>query len=205
MSNSKLSLIGSGGHAGVLIDMMKLLRVDIDNLYDDNYSNRAFKNIEVVSPIDFNIPENAIIAVGDNLVRRNISIKSKNKIWWKLVHPSAIISRDVNVGQGTVIMAGSLIQTGVNIGEHSIINTGACIDHDCEIGSYSHISPNVSIAGGVCIGEGTHIGIGACVIPGITIGKWVTIGAGAVVIYPVPDYAVVVGNPGRVIKFNSYE
>ena len=133
MTTSKLSLIGSGGHAGVLIDMMKLLGVDIDNLYDDNYSNKACKNIEVISPIDFDIPENAIIAVGDNLVRRKLSIKSKNKNWWKLVHPNAIISRDVNVGQGTVIMAGSIIQTGVIIGEHSIINTGACIDHDCEI------------------------------------------------------------------------
>jgi acetyltransferase EpsM len=205
MSTSKLSLIGSGGHASVLIEMMKLLRLEIGNLYDDNCSIKSCKNIEVVSPIDFKIRENAIIAVGDNLVRKKLSIESSNKNWCKLVHPSAIISMDVNVGQGTVIMAGCVIQTGVIIGEHSIINTGACIDHDCEIGSFAHISPNVSIAGGVCIGEGTHIGIGACVIPGITLGKWVTIGAGAVVIKPVPDYAVVVGNPGRVIKFNNYE
>jgi acetyltransferase EpsM len=55
----------------------------------------------------------------------------------------------------------------------------------------------------VQVGEGTHIGIGACVVQGIKVGKWATIGAGAVIIKDVPDYAVVVGNPGRIIKYNS--
>jgi acetyltransferase EpsM len=55
----------------------------------------------------------------------------------------------------------------------------------------------------VFVGEGTQVGIGACVIQGVKIGKWATIGAGAVIINDVPDYAVVVGNPGKVIKFNS--
>ena len=58
------------------------------------------------------------------------------------------------------------------------------------------------MAGNVAVGEGTQIGIGAAVIQGVTIGKWATIGAGAVIIEDVPDFAVVVGNPGRVIKMN---
>ena len=52
------------------------------------------------------------------------------------------------------------------------------------------------------VGEGAHVGIGACVIQDIKIGKWATIGAGAVIIDDVPDYAVVVGNPGKIIKYN---
>jgi acetyltransferase EpsM len=55
----------------------------------------------------------------------------------------------------------------------------------------------------VKVGEGTHIGIGSSVIQGITIGKWVTIGAGAVIIRDIPDFAVVVGNPGKIIKYNE--
>ena len=51
--------------------------------------------------------------------------------------------------------------------------------------------------------EGANIGIGAVVIQGLTIGKWSTIGAGSVIINDVPDYAVVVGNPGKVIKYND--
>jgi acetyltransferase-like isoleucine patch superfamily enzyme len=52
----------------------------------------------------------------------------------------------------------------------------------------------------VYIGEGAHIGAGSVVIQGIKIGKWSTIGAGTVVIKDVPDYATVVGNPGKTIK-----
>ena len=50
-------------------------------------------------------------------------------------------------------------------------------------------------------GEGTLIGAGATVTPGINIGSWALVGAGAVIIEDVPDYAVVVGNPGRIIKY----
>jgi len=84
-----------------------------------------------------------------------------------------------------------------------IINTNASVDHDCKIHDFAHISPQVGLAGGVEIGEGTHIGIGACIIQNITIGKWATIGAGTVVLKNVPDYAVVVGNPGKIIKYNE--
>ena len=63
-----------------------------------------------------------------------------------------------------------------------------------------HISPNAALAGNVSVGEGTQIGIGAAVIQGIKIGKWVTVGAGAVIIKDIPDYAVVVGNPARILS-----
>jgi len=59
------------------------------------------------------------------------------------------------------------------------------------------------LAGNVTVGEGSHVGIGASVIQGVTIGKWATIGAGSVIIKDVPDFATVVGNPGRIIKINK--
>jgi sugar O-acyltransferase (sialic acid O-acetyltransferase NeuD family) len=100
-------------------------------------------------------------------------------------------------------MAGVSINSGVNVGKHSIINTNSCIDHDCVLNDFVHVSPNAALAGSVTVGEGTHIGISACVIQGIKIGTWATIGAGAVVVDDVPDYAVVVGNPARIIKYNQ--
>ena len=53
------------------------------------------------------------------------------------------------------------------------------------------------------VGEGTQIGINATIRQGINIGKWATIGAGAVIVKDVPDYAVVVGNPGKIIRYNQ--
>jgi acetyltransferase EpsM len=60
-----------------------------------------------------------------------------------------------------------------------------------------------ALAGSVIVEEGSQIGINATIRQGIKIGKWVTIGAGAVIVKDVPDYAVVVGNPGRIIKYNK--
>ena len=202
-----ISVIGCGRHARVLLDIIGLLGLKVNFLYDDNFGvdKPLYLIDKFVSPINFEISENAIIAIGDNFSRKEVSAKVNKKIWDTIIHPTSIISNDIVIGEGTVIMAGAIIQTGTRIGKHCIINTGACIDHDCEIGSFAHISPNVSIAGGVCIGEGTHIGIGACVIPGITIGKWVKIGAGAVVIRDIPDFSVSVGNPARIIKYNKID
>ena len=59
------------------------------------------------------------------------------------------------------------------------------------------------MAGNVQVGEGTQIGIGASVIQGVKIGKWAMIGAGSVIISDVPDFAVVVGNPGKIIKYKT--
>ena len=74
------------------------------------------------------------------------------------------------------------------------------MDHDCSLEDFVHICPHATLCGNVSVGEGTQIGAGATVIQGIKIGKWCMIGAGAVIIEDVPDYSVVVGVPGKVIK-----
>ena len=85
--------------------------------------------------------------------------------------------------------------------EFCIINSGAVVEHDVRLGDFVHIAPNAVLTGNVTIDEGTQVGTGASVIPGIKIGKWASIGAGAVIIEDVPDFAVLVGNPGKIIKY----
>jgi acetyltransferase EpsM len=86
--------------------------------------------------------------------------------------------------------------------KHVIINTAASVDHDCKIADLVHISPNSTLCGNVKVGFGSHIGAGSVINPNITIGKWCIIGSGAVIIRDIPDYAIVVGNPGKIIKYN---
>ena len=96
-----------------------------------------------------------------------------------------------------------VIQPNTTIGKHVIVNTSASIDHDNYIADFVHVAPKVALTGHVEVGEGSFIGAGAVVIPKIKIGKWCTIGAGSVVIKDVPDNAVVVGNPAKIIRYQN--
>lgn len=201
---NKIILFGASGHCKVIIDILQCNEIIIEKVFDDNQYKEEILGYPILhsSKMDLNSLDEIILSIGNNLVRRLLS-KKLNVKYAKAIHPSAIISNNSSIDEGTVVMAGVVINPDVKIGKHCIINSGAIIEHDCIIYNFAHISPNVSLAGGVEVGEGSHIGIGAIIIQGIKIGKWVTIGAGAVIINDIPDYAVVVGNPGKIIKYNN--
>ena len=196
-------LFGASGHAKSVIDIAESIGLKISLIYDDNPSTEAVCHIPVEKYVSgfSGQSETWIISIGDNKIRKEVSSKLPQK-FGQLIHRTSSNSSWSSIGAGTVVMAKVVINACVTIGEHCIINSGAVIEHDCILKDFVHISPNASLAGGVTVGEGTHIGIGVCVIPGIKIGKWVTIGAGTVIINDVPDGAVVVGNPGKIIKRN---
>lgn len=194
---------GAGGHGKVLHDIALCSNEDDVIKFADDSDVRSFAGVDVISPSDIPSTETIIIAVGDNKVRNRIAESLLNHEFKTLIHPKSCVSRSVKMGEGTAVMAGSVINAGATVGKHVILNTNCSVDHDCIICDFVHISPNAALAGNVNIGEGTHVGISATIIQGLNIGKWVTIGAGAVVIRDVPDYAVVVGNPGKIIKYNT--
>jgi acetyltransferase EpsM len=191
-------LFGASGHGKVVADIAIENGIEITAFIDHDVNKTECYGFPVIhNIIDKEKP--LIITIGDNLARKAIAEKIANKVE-KLIHPKSIISNTSKIGKGTVVMGGATINADSCIGEHCIINTNSSIDHECHIEDFVHISPNVALAGNVYIGEGSHIGIGAAIIQNINIGKWCVIGAGAVILKDVPDYSVVVGNPGRIIK-----
>ncbi|NQV78290.1 MAG: acetyltransferase [Lutibacter sp.] len=203
--NKILSLLGAGGHAKVVIEAAKLSGFLVDFLYDDDplKSDTNYGDNKVIGNIDVNFTGSLIIAIGNNKIRKLLFTRISKANWQIIAHPTAIISKDVFIGKGSVIMAGAIIQPGTRIGKHCIINTGVCVDHDCIIGDFVHIAPNCSLAGGVSVGEGTFIGIGSCIVPNITIGSWTNVGAGSVIIKDQPDNCTTLGVPAKPIKFNN--
>lgn len=198
-----MHILGAGGHAKVIIDILKINNIEISGIWDDNEDSKGFSDLFIDGKIaDLDSGETSVlVAIGSNHVRKSIADEFKFK-FGIAVHPSSVISPSAKLYEGTVVMPNVAVNASSFIGKHVILNTGCIVDHDCKIGDYAHISPQAALTGGVEVGEGTNIGVAACVIPGIKIGKWATIGAGTVVISDVPDYAVVVGNPGRIIKYN---
>lgn len=197
-------LIGASGHAKVIIDILEKSGQSIDFLVDANISIKELSGITVIHQDEYEAESRheLILSIGANSVRKRLAGLFATR-FGKAIHPSVIVASEVEMGEGTVVMAGAVINPSTQIGKHCIINTTASIDHDCQIGDFVHISPNATLCGSIRVGEGTHIGAGATIIPNVDIGKWATVGAGAVVISDIPDHAVAVGNPARIIKYNE--
>ncbi|WP_246197798.1 acetyltransferase [Chitinophaga agrisoli] len=198
-------LIGASGHGKVIAEILENNGATISGVFDDDPARQQLLDYPVLGPFDaakYPKDKQVIISIGNNRIRKK-KARELDTSFGTAIHPSANISARSRVGEGSVIMAGVSINCNSVIGKHNILNTNCSIDHDCVLGDFVHVSPNAALAGNVRIGEGTQIGIGACVIQGLIIGKWVTIGAGTVVITDVPDHAVIVGNPGRIIKYNQ--
>ncbi len=199
---NKVYLYGASGHAKVIIENLEEQNYTIEGLFDDNITIKSILDYPCFGALDLNKIADAklIISIGNNLIRKNLSDQLDSKLFFTLADQSANISKRATIGIGTVIMKGASINSDVVIGKHAIINTNSSIDHDCKLGDFVHISPNAALSGNVEIGEGTHIGTGTAIIQDIKIGKWCTIGAGSTIINDIPDYSVVVGNPGKIIK-----
>ena len=198
-------IIGAGGHAKVVADILICQSVNVAGFVDDDPAlwQKQVLRLPVLGSIDSCMnyaPDGLVVGIGSNAVRRAIVERlggQATSLWRTAIHPSAIVAKSAQVGPGTVIMAGAIVNPDSVIGSHAIINTSATVDHDCSIGDYTHIAPGTTLGGGVRIGTGTIVGIGSVVMPGRTIGEWATIGAGAVVVYDVPDRVVAKGVPAR--------
>ena len=203
--NTNVVIYGGGGHCKVLLEVFfEEQKYQVKGIYDDNPKSDSLYGVKVSKspPLSFFRNKNCIVAIGDNATRKKI-VQQLQTNYVMTIHPTAVISKFAKIGHGTQIMATAVVNPDTEIGHHCIINTGAIVEHDCLLGDYVHISPNATLGGGVKVGEGTQIGIGASVLPNLTIGKNVMVGAGAVVVENIPDNAVVVGVPGKIIKYHN--
>ncbi len=195
---NKIAIYGASGHGKVVADMARLNGYDtilyIDDGENDYMSFETFLKQDLQMPVAF--------GVGINHVRAKLYQKCMDNGLEivTLIHPSAVLSSSVTVGEGSVVMAGVVMNADANIGKCCIINSSCVIEHDNIIGDFAHISPLVSCAGDVTIGEYTHIGIGSCIIQGINIGSDSIIGAGSVVVTDIEKQTLAYGNPCKVIK-----
>lgn len=196
---NRLIIIGASGHGKVIADIaVKIGYTDIVFL-DDNEKITECAGFPVVGKTvqAGDMDGDKIVAIGKAGIREKIQ-KTIETV--TLVHPDAIISRRVQIGQGTVVMAGAVINSDVTIGQGCIINTCASVDHDCKIGDYVHVSVGAHVAGTCEIGKGTWIGAGAIVSNNIKVCRDCMIGAGSVVVKDIDEAGVYVGVPVRKIK-----
>ena len=127
-------LIGNGGYAKVVTDLIEKLNGNIVQIYnsDDDYKENHYPNAEVV------------IAIGNNECRQRIAAKIKHP-FATLVHPSAVVSHHVNIGTGSVVLANAVIQADTQLGNFVIVQPNATIDHEVIIENYVMVYPGAYI------------------------------------------------------------
>lgn len=129
----------------------------------------------------------------------------------------AVVFEGAVVGENCNICAHTLIENGVNVGNNVTVKSGVYLWEGTIIADNVFIGPNATFTNdvmprskvypekfsGITVNEGASIGANATILPGVTIGKGAMVGAGAVVVSDVPERAVVVGNPAKVIRYLS--
>lgn len=199
---SKLIIIGAGGHGKVVTEIAKKNGYNNISFLDDDIGvkkNLDYPVVGTLQDIDDYSHCDFFIAIGDATIRRKLFLKLKQKGFSiiTLIHPSAIISSNCEIGEGTVLMAATVLTNNCKIGKGCIINTASSVDHDSVIGDFVHISIGARIAGNVFICENTVLGAGSVVINNIRIESKCIIGAGAVVIKDIKKNGTYIGVPAK--------
>lgn len=180
---------------------------DILGFVDANTDLHGSKvhDIPVLGNIDWlsDRPKTGVaLGIGNSAVKARLVPKLRNlgAVFPTLIHPRASIGRRVELGEGTIICAGTIATTDLSLGSFNTININVTIGHDVRMQDYVTVAPGVHISGQVDIGEGTDMGTGSTVIQGIDIGEWSIVGAGASVVKPLASNVTAVGVPAKVIK-----
>jgi sugar O-acyltransferase (sialic acid O-acetyltransferase NeuD family) len=209
----KIVVVGSSGHARVALDVIRCQgSYEVAGLIDSfKPAGEAACGSTILGAVE-DIPElreklglqGYLIAVGDNAIRARITVAIEALVPGFLgvvaVHPAATVASDVQIGQGTLVMAGAVLNPGCVIGKGCIVNTRASLDHDGVLKDFVSLAPGVCAGGNVSVGTLSAVGLGAMIIHGRTVGANTVIGAGAVVVRDLPADAVAYGNPCRVIR-----
>ena len=187
-------LLGLGGHAHSVVDSIEQAGEYniIGFLETKEMQGKRFRDYQDLG-VDNNIQEyfdrgirSAFITIGfmgyGNI--RNRLYQQLKDIGYtvpNIIDRTAVVSENIELGDGIFIGKNAVINMNVKIGEMCIINTGAIVEHDCEIGKFSHIAVGSVLCGGVVVGEQTLIGANATVIQEKRIGNCCIIGAGSTI------------------------
>ena len=186
----KLILVGAGGHAKSIIDIILSTKMweiagivgleselgksilDIKVKWTDKDLQRISKEYKYV-----------VLAIGEigSTGIRVKKIKDLELLGFKLptiISPKSYVSKYSKIEEGCTIGHFAIVNANCNIGKHCIINTQSLIEHDTQIGDFSHISTSVTINGGVKIGSESFIGSKVMIREGLSLPRGTIISAG---------------------------
>ncbi len=193
MTSKKICIVGAEGCGRetlmCLIDIIASTNLKINEvccfmLLDKDIKEKTIMGINVIPQSTFD-PKlyKVVVAIADVLTRKSV-VKSLpiETEYTKIIHPNAIISESVEIGEGSIITAGVILTHNIKIGNHALINLHTTIAHDCTIGNYFTTAPGVRVSGNCKFGDNIYLGTNSAVRQGVTICNDVTVAMGGLVI-----------------------
>jgi sugar O-acyltransferase (sialic acid O-acetyltransferase NeuD family) len=210
---TRIAIFGSSGHARSVIDVVerqgryKIVGL-IDSFADIGHNTLGYRVLGGEDDLGSIMREHDIsalsIAIGDNYQRGELVARLKRAHgsirFVTAIHPAASVANSVQIGTGTVVMAGATVGASSQVGEFCIINSNSSIDHDCKMMDYSSIAPGAATGGSCTLGEYSAIGIGVSINQKLSIGQHTVVGSGATVVRSVADFKVAYGTPAVEIR-----
>ncbi len=200
----KIVILGMGGHAESLVDILERQRqyeiagyvVNDETSEKEGCAYPILGNDGDLERIYQSGITNAAVGIG-YLGKSDI----RERLWTTLKRigfrlpiicdPSVILSKSVQIGEGSMIGKGAVLNVNASVGKMCIINTGAILEHDCQVGDFSHISVGTVLCGAVTVGRSVLVGANATVIQCISIGDGTIVGAGTTVRRNVKNHCIV--------------
>lgn len=201
-------VIGGGGHAKVLISVLRKLQWDVLG-YTDARDNGVILGANHLGD-DGALPDlrcshgrcGAVVGVGKvdaSPLRTSLQerVESLGFVVPVVVSPDATVNAEVTLGTGTAVFDGAIVNSGTRTGRACIINSNSTVEHDSWLGDNVHIASGATVCGGVTVGENCFVGAGATVVQGVRICDDCLVGAGAVVTRDLQEPGTYVGSPAE--------
>lgn len=192
----KKAIIGAGGFAREI--KAHIGDYTLKCFVDDQYWKENTEYIYPLSEFDPNEYE-VLVAIGDPKDRFDMIQKLPNETkYFKYIHPSVqILGYDVQIGDGSIICAGTILTTNIKIGKHCHLNLHTTIGHDCEIGDYFTTAPGAKISGNCKISDCVYVGTNASIKQKMSICGFSTIGMNAAVVKNITEPGTYIGVPAK--------
>lgn len=209
---NRLVIIGAGGMGRTMYDMARESvgygeAFVVKGFVDDNVS--ALNGFEGFPPILGTIRDYVpdahdvfVCAVGGDARRQCIEeILGRGGRFLTMIHRTARVGTNVQIGEGTVIGAFTTIGAGARVGRYNLIQSYSIVAHDCRVGDWNRIDTHVTLVGGTTLENGVDVYTGAVVNHGVVVESGARVAACSFVIRRVKCGTTVMGNPAKVWNF----
>lgn len=204
----KIIIVGAGGFGRMIYswipdfykdegwEILGFIDDKLDAMDNYDYSTPVIETIENYYPEEDHVLAMAIADPKSKLYIAEL-LEQRGAEFINLVHPTAIIGENVQIGRGTIISPNATFTCDIKMGDFVIVNIGVTIGHDVIIGDGCTFSSHVDITGNTNLGRGVFLGSHSVVTPNVKIGAFAKIGAGSVVFTRVKPETTVFGNPAK--------